>query len=324
MARGYNSRAGTVLSGKKRGRTRRLKRNPYRGKPGVPEAGGLTRYYPSLPKLLKVAVPWLYDTRHEIPISGLTIPDATSQTISAYWFYDPLDMAQRVGPPSTATNPTSSISQYAYSATHWAMMTMYSEMRYKTTTYDLEFTADWARSFVNSTAAANSLQDEPNVSLMVGVLPGNYFRLTSTTFHNSSQAGQIFPNSSAAEIFDYYSILSQTPGAKQLFLPTNGNQDSRKTVKMSIDAYEHDGTTQVATGTYTWAQDAARPATTMTWPNPNQRSWLVVACRVRFVSYSDTTARPRLFIRTSGKCTQHVTYGDPIPSSPYSPINTFT
>lgn len=322
---GYIRRTGrSVKRYRKAGRVVVLKTNPYRGRQGLPEGGGTARYYPSIPRVFKVAVPWHFDTRHEIPVGGLSIPDATTQTISAYWFYDPLDLSQRVGPPSTSTNPTSGISQFAYSSAHWAFMSMFAEMRYKTTTYDLEFTADWMRSFVNSSAAANFVQDEPNVSLMVGVLPGNYFRLTSTTFHNSSQAGQIFPNSSQTEIYDYYSILSQTPGAKQLFLPTNGNQDSRKTCKLSIDAYEHDGSTQVATASYGWDQSASRPTTTMSWPNPQQRSWLVVACRVRFVSYSATTAKPSLFIRTSGKCTQHVSYGDPIPSSPYSPINTFT
>ena len=322
---GYIRRTGrSVKRYRKAGRVVVLKTNPYRGRQGLPEGGGTARYYPSIPKVFKVAVPWHFDTRHEIPVGGLSIPDGTTQTISAYWFLDPLDLGQRVGPPSTSTNPTSGISQFAYSPAHWAFMSMFAEMRYKTTTYDLEFTADWMRSFVNSSAAANFVQDEPNVSLMVGVIPGNYFRLTSTTFHNSSQAGQIFPNPSQTEIYDYYSILSQAPGAKQLFLPTNGNQDSRKTCKLSIDAYEHDGSTQVATASYTWDQSASRPTTTMSWPNPQQRSWLVVACRVRFVSYSATTARPSLFIRISGKCTQHVSYGDPIPSSPYSPINTFT
>lgn len=312
-------------SARKKGRTSRLrKRNPYRGKAGMPEAGGLSRFYPAMPRLLKVAVPWHFDTRHEIPVNTLTYADGAAVTVSAYWYYDTLDMAQMVGPASTTSNPTSSISQYPYSAAHYAMMNMYSEMRYKTTVYDLEFSADWSRTFSNSAHAGNFVQDEPNISVCVGVMPGQYFKATSTTFHNSSGAGRINPNTTYPEVFDYYTALSQQPGTKQLFLPTNGNQEKRQTARMIVDAYAHDGTTQVATGTYTWAQDTARPSTTMAWPNPNQRQWVVVAVRARFINYGVTIAKPQLFVRTSGKITQHVTYGDPFPSTPYGPVNTFT
>lgn len=299
----------------KRRTSRLVKRNPYRQLKGVIPTTSSGRYYAPLPYQMKVAIPWYLDTRHMLTLDGGT--SGVARTKVFYWIWDPINMGLRMGPDSTASNPITTSNQYPYSAQHYAMFNIYTEMKYRTTVYNMEFQADFHRIFANGTAAnILAVDSQPSVSMIVGVLPQTYLKRDATTYHDNADTGVIYPNATFPEVFDYHSILSNTPGSKQLVLPVDGSQDKPLKTQLSIDAYEHIGAPLSATGIVNWDQGTARPGITMSWPNPGTRSFVVCAVRVRYMPYGE--ADQRIFIRSSVKVDQHVTMADKIPSAPYS------
>lgn len=300
----------------KKRRTRFVKRNQYAAPEGVIDVSTRRRFYPPLPRYMNVAVPFHFDTRMECAFDN-TLAAQNSHTNVFYWFWDPINMSNNIGPVTTATNPTNLGTQTMYSLAFTNMISQYNEARFKTCVLDVEFSADFARVVQAGagTSGPAAAIDTPNVQMVIGKIPSSYLRLDAANFHTPAQTGVVYRVGLGGAAYDYYSILSGQTGSKQLFLPVNGNQETRKTARIIVDSYEHTGGVLTATSTIAWPINQTRPTVAVTFPAPANRTYIVCAVRYRSISNAETT--PKVFVRCSGKMTQHCTFTDNMPQMPY-------
>ena len=247
---------------------------------------------------------WLADTRWECGLGGGV--DRTIRTESYYVFLDALNMTQYVG-TAASLGPAS---KKFWSADMGAMLSLYQEAIYRTHVLNVELTADYSRAVDNGTSQqVIDTTCDPSLHVAVAQVPLSYLRKEDGTLHTIAQAGYLQSG------VDYYSALTQTPGAKCGLVGYGASPTVFKT-RCVIDGYAHNGVQQSITSNMTWDPTTDfSPQITYSYPNPAQRNVYLFAFRFRYIPLAGVTQQ--LTVRAALKLEQHLVLQDKYPAFPY-------
>jgi len=293
----------SAMKYRKKRTTRLQSRSPYVAKEGL-NVSPSSRYFAPLPYKMDCRTDWLADTRWECGLGGGV--DRTIRTESYYVFIDALNMTQYVG-TAASLGPAS---KKFWSADMGAMLALYQEAIYRTHVLNVELTADYSRAVDNGTS--QQIIDttcDPSLHVAVAQVPLSYLRKEDNTLHTIAQAGYLQSG------VDYYSALTQTPGAKCGLVGYGASPTSFKT-RCVIDGYAHNGVQQSITSTMTWdPATQLSPQITYSYPNPGQRNVYLFAFRFRYIPLAGVTQQ--LTVRAALKLEQHLVLQDKYPAFPY-------
>lgn len=276
----------------------------YRARPGLntyPSAR--SRYFAPLPKMLQVKCPWYCDAKYYAPFAN--VGGVLQGAACPYWFIDPLDMGR-----ATSTYGTGVGGKYFFSPDLGAFLSLYQEARFRTHVLNLNFSAEVETVYGSNSANETMAKVHTTVlHIAVAAVPLSYLRKADGNPHVIGDAGGVFQG------VDYYASLSQQPGCKQVVLPLDGSLNSLKSVRVEIDGFDHNTTSQIIRSSQTWTTVADQPTLTVTYPDPATRNVFLIACRIAGLPYGNTTNS--LYVRTEMKLEQHLTFTDKFPSFPY-------
>jgi len=293
----------SAMKYRKKRTTRLLSRSPYVAKEGL-NVSPSTRYFAPLPYKMDMRTDWLADTRWECGLGGGT--DRQIRTESYYLFIDALNMTQYV---STAAS-LSTAGRKFWSADLGAMLALYQEAIFRTHVLNAEITADYSRAVDNGTSQQIiDTSCDPSLHVAVAQVPLSYLRKEDNSLHTLANAGTLYSG------VDYYSALTQTPGAKSGIVGYGASPTVFKT-RTVIDGYAHNGVQQSITSSMTWdAGTQLSPQITYSYPNPGQRNVFLFAFRFRYIPLAGVTQQ--LSIRAALKLEQHLVLQDKYPAFPY-------
>lgn len=264
-----------------------------------------TRYFAPLPYKMNVRTDWMADTRYEFVLGGGVNNQPRTEVM--YVFLDPLNMTS----PVNNQNYNNMGNRYFWSADLGAMLSLYQEAVFRTHVLNLELTADYTKTVLAGTGAPSmDSTTEPSVHVACCQVPLTYLRRMDGTLMPQGNAG--IPQFGV----DYYSALTQSPGAKCGTIGWGQSASSFKS-RLTIDGYAHNGVQQTITSSMAWdpAAQANTPVVTYAYPNPGQRNVFLIAVRVRYNPVTDITQTVN--IRAAFKLEQHLVLQDKYPAFPY-------
>jgi len=286
-------------------RTSRLVTNTtYVAKQGL-NVSPSTRYFAPLPYKMDCRTDWMADTRYELGLGGGV--NNQPRTECFYVFIDPLNMTNPVN--NQAYNNVGN--RYFWSADMGAMLSLYQEAVYRTHVLNLEMTADYTKAVDAGTGAQPMASTtEPTIHVACAQVPLSYIR-------RQDGALQTIANAGVPQIgVDFYSALTQTPGAKDGLIGWGQAATAYKT-RLTIDGFAHNGVQQTVTSSMAWdpAAQGNLPVVTNAFPNPGQRNVFLIAWRIRYNPVADITQT--VHVRASFKLEQHLVLQDKYPAFPY-------
>lgn len=289
---------------RKKRTSRILTRSPYVAKQGL-NVSPSSRYFSPLPYKMDVRTDWLGDTRYEhILGGGITI---TPRTECHFVFLDPLNMTN----PINSSGYVGVGNQYFWSADMGAMLQLYQEAVIRSSVLNMELTADYLCSINNNVPEqAYESANKPTINFACAQVPLTYLRTSAGALFTIAAAG------TPQQGVDYYSALTQAPGAKCGTI-TYGESGSTFKARLTIDGYAHNGVQQTITSSMNWvpAAQGSIPVITNAFPNPGQRNVFLLAWRYRYNPVSDVVQTVQ--VRASFKLEQHLVLQDKYPAFPY-------
>jgi hypothetical protein len=286
-------------------RTSRLVTNTtYVAKQGL-NVSPSTRYFAPLPYKMDVRTDWMADTRYEFVLGGGV--NNQPRTENMYVFLDPLNMTNPVN--NQAYNNMGN--RYFWSADMGAMLALYQEAVFRTHVLNMDLAADYTKAVTAGTGAQPMASTtEPSVLVACAQVPLTYIRRTDGALQTIANAG--IPQQGV----DYYSALTQSPGAKSGVVGWGQGATTWKS-RLTIDGYAHNGVQQTITSSMAWdpAAQGNTPVVTHAYPNPGQRNVFLIAIRVRYNPVADITQT--VHVRASFKLEQHLVLQDKYPAFPY-------
>jgi len=280
--------------------------NPYRARPGLNTySSARSRYFNPLPKMMQLKSSWYADSKYSIPFAN-TGTFVAGGTACAYWFIDPLNMAN-----PTSTYGTGTGGKYFYSPDLGGFLALYQEARFRTHVLNINVSGELESQFGPDITNQAIFNNKHTTVLHVAItqVPLAYLKKADNSAHVIGEAGQVFQQ------VDYYTSLSQQPGVKQMVIPIDGSLNSIKSARIEIDAFDHNSVAQIIRSSQTWAAPADNPTVAVTYPDPATRNVFLVACRVGGLPTNSKTNI--LYVRTEMKLDQHLTFTDKFPSFPY-------
>jgi len=293
----------SAMKYRKKRTTRLQSRSSYVAREGL-NVSPSTRYFAPLPYKMDMRTDWLADTRWECGLGGGT--DRQIRTESYYVFIDALNMTQDVSKSATLSTGCRKF----FSADLGAMLALYQEAIFRTHVLNVELTADYSRSVDNGTAQQIiDTSCDPSLHVAVAQVPLSYLRKEDSTLHTLAHTGTLYAG------VDYYSALTQTPGAKTGLVGYGASPTNFK-ARIPIDGYAHNGVQQSITSTMTWDPSTSiSPQITYSYPNPGQRNVYLFAFRFRYIPLAGVTQQ--LSVRAALKLEQHLVLQDKYPAFPY-------
>jgi len=161
----------------------------------------------------------------------------------------------------------------------------------------------------DSSVGSLNMKHTTVLHVAVASVPLTYLKKYDNTPHIIGDAGAVFQGT------DYYAALSQQPGCKQLVIPLDGSLNSLKSVRIDMDAYEHNGSAQLMRSVSSWAETADYPTITIAYPAPAARNVILFAVRVASTPITNRTNT--LYVRCEYRLDQHIVFCDKFPSFPY-------
>lgn len=293
----------SAMKYRKKRTTRLQSRSSYVAREGL-NVSPSTRYFAPLPYKMDMRTDWLADTRWECGLGGGT--DRQIRTESYYVFIDALNMTQDV---SKSVLLSTGCRKF-FSADLGAMLALYQEAIFRTHVLNVELTADYSRAVDNGTSQQIiDTSCDPSLHVAVAQVPLSYLRNESGVIHTLAHTGNLYAG------VDYYSALTQTPGAKTGLVGYGASPTNFK-ARIAIDGYAHNGVQQSITSTMTWDPSTnLQPQITYSYPNPGQRNVYLFAFRFRYIPLAGVTQQ--LSVRAALKLEQHLVLQDKYPAFPY-------
>lgn len=290
---------------KKSGQVLAVKSNPYRvARIGLNTYS--TRFFPAIPNKMNAMVPLYADCRYLMDMAN-SGSDNTSQASCQYFFIDPTNFDRDVSNPSTNAQGHKNW----FSNIFRPLMGVYAESIIRTSVLKFEVTAEWAKRYsaaATTNGEINGFQT-PLIQLAYAPVPLSYIRKSSGGQMAITDAGTLWTG------VDYFSALTQMPGARNHVIPLTGDRPSVKG-SMKIDGYEHDGAAMVIRSDVTWnATAGSSPQIALWWPGDSrQRNVFFFAFRLCGLRYAHISQE--ILGRFCFKMDQHLTFQDSIPPMP--------
>jgi len=311
MAKTYGGRIRRI------GRKRRVQRvvakrrtSSLAARPGLNvSAAKSARFFASLPPMMRFKIPWYADTVYVAQTEVVGVP-AVPRVWNAYFYLDPLLFDQPVNNVGVGL-----ATQGWYSSEMKGMHYQYSEARFRTHQLHYDFTFSPQRvtnAAVTAAQLANTAQT-PMISIACMPVPLKYMRTGANVPHTVAEAGTLFVGG-----YDYYSALTQTPGAREYTISTlSGSPNCSGS--MIIDGFAHNGQSQVQTVNRTaWAQDQDQPVIQYVPANPGtDRTVFLFTLRLPY--NPDENCTWRFALRAAYRLDQHMEFYDKTPAFPYTP-----
>lgn len=296
----------SVMKYKRAGQTLAVKSNPFRvARQGLNTYS--TRFFPALPNKMNAMVPLYADCRYMLTFANAG-GENTSQASCHYFFVDPTNFDRDVSNPST----NAAGHQFWFSNIFRPLMGVYSEAIIRTSVLKFEVTAEATKRY-GTTATTNpelNSTQTPLLQLAYAPVPLSYIRKAAGGQMAITDAGTVWTG------VDYFTALTQMPGARNHVIPLTGDRGSVKG-SMKIDGYEHDGAAMVIRSDVTWNANAgSSPQITLWWPgDTRQRNVFLFAFRVCGLKF--TNISQEILARFAYKMDNHLTFQDCVPPMPF-------
>jgi len=260
------------------------------------------RFFSRLPISLNIKTPWQADTRYTFDTAagnGFT-------TSCSYVFLDPLNIQRVVN----ADGAVQVGNRSWYSSDMLGLFALYQEGRYRTHVFNYDFVVDYNKQFqAGATAQAIGSVSDPSLEICVAAVPLSYLRTSVGAPHVIAEAGTLYAG------VDYFSALSKEVGVRTHSISSDGS-GRKASGSIVIDAFDHDGTSQSITASFTWAQTSNYPTTVYTMPDPPNRKVILIAARYKYLGLPGSLIH-NLSLRAAYRLDQHMTFLDRVPSFPY-------
>lgn len=234
--------------------------------------------------------------------------DNSTVTNCHFFFLDPCNFDRIIADPST----TADGHKYWFSNIFKPLMGVYAEALIRTTVLKFEITAEYAKRFGStaSSVAEQSTFQQPVLQLAWAPVPLNYLRKATGAGMAITDAGTLWIG------VDYYSALTQMPGARNAVIPLTGDRTAVKG-QMVIDGYDHDGSAMSIRSEVTWSGAAgSTPTITLYYPSDGRaKNVFLFAFRTSGVKFTNITQD--IHPRFCYKMENHLTFMDSVPPMPY-------
>lgn len=287
----------------KSGQVLAVKSNPFRvARVGLNTYS--TRFFPSFPTKMNVMVPLYADTRYPFPFAN-SGSDGEALTTCNFFFLDPLNFDRQISDNGHDANKN------WFSPIMKQLFTVFGEGRVRTSVLKYEITCEYSKTYgLSPTSTEVNFLYEPVVQLACASVPLNYLKKNSGSQFAITDAGQLWLG------VDYFSALTQMPGAKVYQIPISGDRKAQKG-QLIIDGYDHDGSAQLIRSTVTWSGTGGptTPTANITYPPTETRNVFLFAFRTRGIKYNNCSQI--MIPRFSLKLETHMTFVDSLPPMPF-------